>query len=1074
VTSASDAVSAPPGLRLQVMGPVRVWRDGVEVDPGPRQQAYLLALLLASYGEPIAKFDLISLVWGDRAPASALNIVHKYVGALRRLLEPHLPAGDTSTLIVRRGDSYLCTAGPDVLDLARFRALRADAERLHAEGDDQRALAVHTRALELWAGPAGDGLPLSAGAFAVFAGVDEEFFHACVEATDLAVAAGEPGAVLPALLRAAPSAPLHEPLQSRLVAALGAAGRQAEALSVFGDVRARLVEELGIDPGPALAAAREHVLLRAAAPLSTGDGSVDDRQPAAGSGAGTPGAAAAPAAGLPDGVLGRDAELAVLREAIGRASSGETALVVLEGEPGAGKTHLLEHAATEAAAAGHDIVWGRCTADAGAPSLWPWAQVLEALVQDQLPSDREDHLAGPISRLLEPGEAEVTSTPVAGPTVQFQVFEQVVDIVRFVARQRPVVIVLDDLQWADAASLRLLAHLAARLPSGTVVLTALREGRATHATEQAEALAVASRCAGHRRLALGPLAPDSVAALIERETGSRLSGPAVGLLRARTSGNPFFVRELARLLARGADVGEDDVARLAVPVSVRDVVKERFADLDEDARRLLEAAAVLGPEVGLALLAGVAGADPLTCLALLEPLRRQRLLEPVPGDPGSVRFVHDLVREAVLETTGHGRAARLHLRCADAVERLAPRGPSSPERVAHHLWRAGPLVPPERTVRALLRAGRRAAARSALEDAEELLGRAAAAARRAGLDEDELAALAQLTAVVGMRSMYVDVGDRVYERIDALARSLGREVEAAAFLYSRWSQHAVVVDLTRSEPLARRLVDRAERSEHPLVRAYAAQAWGVQQLNVGHAGEGYRHLHGVLGSLLEPTAGEDVVRRDLRLLSLGGLARAATHHGEVAEAHEVLDVLRDAGDDAYAVTVWATTCTRVAVMTGDARLALRGAEVGIAADPTFAYVYLGTYQRLAQLWARAVTGVDPAASARRAAELVSTHLEDPDRSCVSTWYGLLSEMWLAADRVDLARHALLRAEEHLARHEQRYAAALIGVQRARLERAEGAPLPTVRATLERARRTAEAQEAHLFARRAEALLDELG
>src|ERR1700712_5243364 len=109
--------SPSAGLRLDILGPLRLWRDGVELDAGPRQQARLLALLLVRAGRPISASELIDLIWDDDAPPSALNILQKYVGALRRLLEPVLPARGTSSYLHRRGSGYLLAADPGMLDV---------------------------------------------------------------------------------------------------------------------------------------------------------------------------------------------------------------------------------------------------------------------------------------------------------------------------------------------------------------------------------------------------------------------------------------------------------------------------------------------------------------------------------------------------------------------------------------------------------------------------------------------------------------------------------------------------------------------------------------------------------------------------------------------------------------------------------------------------------------------------------------------------------------------------------------------------------------------------------------------
>jgi DNA-binding SARP family transcriptional activator len=253
-----------PSLRLQILGPMQLWRDGTELHPGPRQQAQLLAMLLAHPGRPISTTDLIDLIWdGDVVPASALNVIHKYVGALRRLLQPGLPVRGTSSYLLRRENSYVFRPGPGELDAVTFRDLVRSAEAARAgPRGNQAALDYYAEALALWHGPAGEGLAPGSGAASVFAGLEGEFSDACAAATELALALGRPERVLRPLQLAARMAPLHEPVQAALIAALSAAGQHAEAVMVFHTIRRRLSEELGIDPGPAVQAAYLEVLTR--------------------------------------------------------------------------------------------------------------------------------------------------------------------------------------------------------------------------------------------------------------------------------------------------------------------------------------------------------------------------------------------------------------------------------------------------------------------------------------------------------------------------------------------------------------------------------------------------------------------------------------------------------------------------------------------------------------------------------------------------------------------------------------------------------------------------------------------
>ncbi|RAK35551.1 transcriptional regulator [Actinoplanes lutulentus] len=1028
-------------MRLQILGPLRLWRDGAESHPLPRQQAHLLAALLVSAGQPVSTAELIDLVWADEdVPASALNILQKYVGELRRLLEPSLPARESGSYLQRHGNGYLFDAAPDVLDLLAFRTLVAGARAATGE----RSLDSYAEALGLWHGPAGSGLTPNAA----FAGLNGEFFDACVAATGIAVELGRPARVLTPLTLAASMAPLHEPVQASLILALAASGQQAEALSVFEAVRLRLADELGVLPGPALRAAHQRVLRPAQEPASA--------------------AAKAPRATHGDGLVGRIDEARI----VGSTLAGGIGLVLVEGEPGVGKTRLLEETTRPADRHGTLVVWGRCLEGAGTPSMWPWVQVIEALI-DSLPQPaREKRLAGELGRLVRPGHGVQGGPLMPDSGAQFRLFEEATAVVGEVATRQPVVLVFDDLQWADSSSLLLLSHLAARLPRRTVLIGALRNRAPVPGSELTRFLAAASRLPGHRRIRLGPLVPDEVAELVRRETGRNPTAGVAARIHARTAGNPFFVRELTRLLATDQGVITAAAAtRAEVPSTVRDVVHDRMAGLDDDATALLQIAALVGRNVELGLLAHAAGLDARTCLARLEPAEALVLLGPAPGDPFSLRFAHDLVRESVAAATPSMSAPRLHLRLADALEHTAPG--AYPERLAHHLLAAGPLAEPARTAVALVRAGSNAAAKSALEAAERQLRSATQVARMAGLAELELSALKQLAAVVGMRSLYGGAAALdLLERAEHLARGLGREREAADFLFSRWAGYAQTIELDRAEPLAQQLYEQVS-SPDPTIRAYGLNAWGIHQWDIGNIGQGVRYLEQAGQTLAEYATRreDDPLRHDLQMLPAGIFAEMTAQHGDLGTAQMLLDALEaTAGDDPYMITVWASMAARIAANAGDPAAALRAAERGIAADPEFTFVFMGTYQRLARHWAQAMTGQDPAGAADRAERLVLKNLLDPPRSCVATWFGLLAEARLAAGQLDLAAAALDRAEWALDTFGQRYPEGLILLIRARLSQARGEPAAVVRAAAERARSVSVTGEAHLYARRAEKLL----
>ncbi|HTI22480.1 MAG TPA: BTAD domain-containing putative transcriptional regulator [Kutzneria sp.] len=292
-------------LTFTVLGQVTAARDGHPAPLGPPQQRAVLALLLAKAGKPAGQSELIDLVWGDRAPTSAANLVHRYVGALRRALEPGLTARSQGELLSRQAGGYELLVDPEASDLSRFRALIAKAGM--ADGLDE-----YVAALDLVRGrcAAEVGRP-----HPVFAEVDHEIADAARAAADRALALGTPEVVHDAVRRIARWLPLDEALHVRLMKLLVAMGRPGVAEDVYRDIALRLVDQLGIDPGKELRAALRLADVRAAV-LRPAQLPADVRS-----------------------FAGRDRELAELD----RLADLPVDILSLDGMPGAGKSTLAVH-----------------------------------------------------------------------------------------------------------------------------------------------------------------------------------------------------------------------------------------------------------------------------------------------------------------------------------------------------------------------------------------------------------------------------------------------------------------------------------------------------------------------------------------------------------------------------------------------------------------------------------------------------------------------------------------------------------------------------------------------------------
>ncbi|WIX80288.1 BTAD domain-containing putative transcriptional regulator [Amycolatopsis carbonis] len=251
-------MSVPESVRFHLFGGLRAWRGDRELAPGPPAQRLLLTVLLARDSRSAGLGELSELLWDDQPPASAADVIQRYVGALRRLMEPDLPARAQGRWLVRRSGGYALQVDPASSDLAEFRRLAARARQA---ADPVEAVAEYFEALELCRGAAGPGANVGRGATALLTAIDQEVTAVVVRAADLAAATGQSlRPFLPHLERAAARDPFDEGVHARLLPAPAADGRRAAALERYREVRDRLVEELGVEPGPELVEAHQTLL----------------------------------------------------------------------------------------------------------------------------------------------------------------------------------------------------------------------------------------------------------------------------------------------------------------------------------------------------------------------------------------------------------------------------------------------------------------------------------------------------------------------------------------------------------------------------------------------------------------------------------------------------------------------------------------------------------------------------------------------------------------------------------------------------------------------------------------------
>jgi hypothetical protein len=363
-------------------------------------------------------------------------------------------------------------------------------------------------------------------------------------------------------------------------------------------------------------------------------------------------------------LVGRDAALALTGSALTGALSGAGRLLLVAGEPGIGKTALARAVAEDGRRAGAQVVWSACP-PAGAPAYWSWTQVLRDVA--------ERHPVPPAAQRLL-GHADIR--PAGDEAVErFELHDAVTRALGDAARDVPLVVVLDDLHWADRPSLDLLDAVARGIGGRRVLLLGTyREVEATEALTR-----IVGSVDG---VTLGGLDGAAVLGLVTTITGTAPDAADAEALRDRTGGNPLFVREIARLLvARGS--GSAALTRL--PDTVAETLGRRLEALTEPCRDLLQVAAV-ADDSDPGLLTAVTDHDIGAVTALVDEAVMARVLGESSGHAGQRPFVHDLYREAVLAGIGPDRRRDLDASIGRALMELTTAGrPIPAARVATHL-----------------------------------------------------------------------------------------------------------------------------------------------------------------------------------------------------------------------------------------------------------------------------------------------------------------------------------------------------------------------------------------------------
>ena len=429
--------------------------------------------------------------------------------------------------------------------------------------------------------------------------------------------------------------------------------------------------------------------------------------------------------------------MAELTSTLEEALSGQGRLVMLVGEPGIGKTRTTQELASYAESRGAQVFWGRCYEDEGTPPYWPWVQTMRSYVQqasrEQLTAEIGSGAAA-IAEIVPEilGKLPGLETPPAldPEAARFHLFDSITTFLKNAAQNQPLMMVLDDLHWADRSSLLLLEFLARELGEARILLVGCY--RDTDLSRQhilTETLAQLSREPVFRRQVLRGLSQDDLGEFINLTTGVQLPQNLNDTLFAHTEGNPFFMTEIIRLLSESGELTAEHIGTpegIKIPAGVREVIGQRLNRLSERCNEVLTTASIIGREFDFRLLNILNGE--IFEEQLLQSVQEAvsfHLIEEVPGRMDRYQFVHALVQQTLTEEVTTSRNVRLHARIAEALEQLyAADVEAQAAELAYHYSEAEAVLGTERLGHFSRIAGERALAAYAFDEALVFLSRA--------------------------------------------------------------------------------------------------------------------------------------------------------------------------------------------------------------------------------------------------------------------------------------------------------------------------------------------------------------
>ena len=730
---------------VRILGPLEVICSGRGVPiRGGKERALVVRLALAS-GRAVSPELLVAALWDGEPPASVDASVRVLISRVRKALAT-VGADD---IIRTRPPGYVLSV--DEIDAVGFEVLSARGRGELADGRPDRAAATLTQALALWRG---DTLAEVGSEYlrVEAARLDQTRLSVLEDRISADLACGRHAGVHAELEALCRTHPLREGLWALWITALYRCSRQADALAAYQELKVVLAEELGIDPSPRLqqleaaVLAQDPMLAALASPRRPLDPSpvplpeslaVVERAP----------------------LVGREQELQAARAALTAVcSGGGSGVLLVSGEAGIGKSRLVRELAWEAHQRGDIVLHGRCDEDLAIPYR-PFVECLSHLiahVSDAVLVDVDPERLAELSRLIPSLVARWPGLPasmVADSDVErYRLFGAVGSLLTAMARQSPVMVTLDDLQWADRPTLQLLGHLAG-LPLGRVLLVGVHRDSERPIGPLVEMLGALPGQATVTRITPRGLTVSQAVTLMASTAGrepDEAGGALAGVMNREAGGNPFYLMEMFKHLLETAVITDLPDGRctatverteVGLPASIRDVLRARLSRLGPETALVLSDAAVIGQEFDVDLLARATGLDEDHVLDLLEAAGRTALVAEAAEQPGRFRFAHALVQHTLYRDIGAARRTRAHARVAAAMEHLGGRQPGE---LAYHFLAGVTAATAGTAIHYARAAGQRALAASAPDEAARWYSAALNAQAPPRDDADHVRALLDL------------------------------------------------------------------------------------------------------------------------------------------------------------------------------------------------------------------------------------------------------------------------------------------------------------------------------------------